>query len=499
MAASPTARRRPARDLFSVSLRLRLTLWYSVVLMVVLGLFGLSVYGILVFSLTSQIDQSLEDAANGITASANLTRVLDQPIVILPAPDEPLGALNVSAQVWRLDGTLATQTENLKQRQTPLDPEGLAAKMPGRRNVRWGNDYLRVHTYLIRANGEVFGYLQTAASLRTVEAASSALLIVLVGGGVLSVILAALIGWLSASRALKPLDVITQTALQITRADDLSRRIPIQDPNDEVGRLAVAFNESLERLERLFNAQRRFLADVSHELRTPLTAIRGNVDLLQRLGGADPESLGDIRSETERMTRLVGDLLVLAQADSGNLPLERRPVDLDGLLLEVCREVQVIAGQVHVAVGEIDQARVIGDRDRLKQVILNLVTNAIKYTPPGGRVILGLAHVQRWARLTVSDTGIGLPAEELPRIFDRFYRVDKARTRAQGGAGLGLSIAQRIVQMHGGRLEAASDGPDKGATFSVWLPLAPEAKPPVPDAEATQPVKRSSLQQLLRR
>lgn len=343
--------------------------------------------------------------------------------------------------------------------------------------------------------------MQTAASLRTVEAASSALLVVLVGGGALSVLLAALIGWLSAGRALKPLDVITQTALQITRADDLSRRIPIQDPNDEVGRLAVAFNETLERLERLFNAQRRFLADVSHELRTPLTAIRGNVDLLQRLGGANPESLRDIRSETERMTRLVGDLLVLAQADSGHLPLERKPVDLDGLLLEVCREVQVLAGQVHVAVGEIDQARVIGDRDRLKQVILNLVTNAIKYTPPGGRVTLGLARVQHWARLTVSDTGIGLPAEELPRIFDRFYRVDKARSRAQGGAGLGLSIAQRIVQMHGGRIEAASEGPNKGATFSVWLPLDSEAKakPAVSEAEATQPVKRSRLPQLLRR
>ncbi|MDW8326292.1 MAG: ATP-binding protein [Anaerolineales bacterium] len=501
MAAPSAKRRRPAQGAFPVSLRLRLTLWYSAVLTIVLGLFGAAVYTILVFSLTSQIDQSLEDAANGITASANLARVLDQPIVIIPAPDEPLGALNVSAQVWRLDGTLATQTENLKQRTTPLDPEGLAARKPGRRNVRWGNDYLRVHTYLIRANGEVFGYLQTAASLRTVEAASSALLVVLVGGGALSVLLAALIGWLSAGRALKPLDVITQTALQITRADDLSRRIPIQDPNDEVGRLAVAFNETLERLERLFNAQRRFLADVSHELRTPLTAIRGNVDLLQRLGGADPESLRDIRSETERMTRLVGDLLVLAQADSGHLPLERKPVDLDGLLLEVCREVQVLAGQVHVAVGEIDQARVIGDRDRLKQVILNLVTNAIKYTPPGGRVTLGLARVQHWARLTVSDTGIGLPAEELPRIFDRFYRVDKARSRAQGGAGLGLSIAQRIVQMHGGRIEAASEGPNKGATFSVWLPLDSEAKakPAVSEAEATQPVKRSRLPQLLRR
>jgi heavy metal sensor kinase len=324
----------------------------------------------------------------------------------------------------------------------------------------------------------------------------STLLLVLFGGGLTAVVLAAIIGWLTASRALKPINTITQTALQITRADDLSRRIPVKNANDELGRMSTAFNETLERLDRLFTSQRRFLADVSHELRTPLTAIRGNVDLLQRMGTADPESLRDIRSETERMTRLVGDLLVLAQADSGSLPLERKPLDLDGLLLEVCRETQVLAGNVLLNVGEMDVACVIGDRDRLKQVILNLVTNALKYTPEGGRVTLGLTRVNRWVRLTVSDTGVGIPPDELPRVFDRFYRVDKARSRAMGGAGLGLSIAQRIAQMHGGRIEAASEGLDKGTTFSLWLPLADE-KPA--DTEATQPVKPRGVTQLLRR
>jgi signal transduction histidine kinase len=191
------------------------------------------------------------------------------------------------------------------------------------------------------------------------------------------------------------------------------------------------------------------------------------------MGVADPESLRDIRSEVERMTRLVGDLLLLAQADAGNLPLARQPVELDTLLLEVLRESKILAGNVQMTLGEIDQLCVIGDRDRLKQVVLNLVSNALKFTPEGGRVTLGMGRINEWARLTISDTGVGIPPEELSKIFDRFYRVDKARSRAQGGAGLGLAIAQRIVQMHGGKIEAASEGVQgRGTTFSVWLPLA---------------------------
>jgi signal transduction histidine kinase len=293
---------------------------------------------------------------------------------------------------------------------------------------------------------------------------------------VAAVMLAAVVGWLSANRALRPLDTITETAARISRADDLSRRIPLEGlPHDEVGRLAQAFNDTLERLERLFNAQRRFLADVSHELRTPLTTIRGNVDLLRRMGGADTDSLDAIQTEAERMSRLVYDLLLLAQSDAGTLPLAREPVELDTLLLEVFRESQVLAGGVQLGIGEIDQAVVLGDRDRLKQLLLNLVSNALKFTPEGGRVTLNLTRpAPDWARLVVADTGAGIPLDELPHIFERFYRVDKARARSQGGAGLGLAIAQRIAHVHGGRIEAASDGATgRGSTFSVWLPLAP--------------------------
>lgn len=481
-----------------VSLRLRLTLWYSVALTVVLILFGLALYGVISYLLIRQVDSSLYLAAQSIRSVSTVTAIRQVRLLDVPL-DENLSAANIIGQVWARDGSLIDQSDFLRQRgyDTPLDPEAIGHAEISPRNVVIDRWHWRVYTAeLVTTDNELLGYLQLGAQLRFVDLMQSTLLLVLFGGGLTAVVLAAIIGWLTASRALKPINTITQTALQITRADDLSRRIPVKNANDELGRMSTAFNETLERLDKLFTSQRRFLADVSHELRTPLTAIRGNVDLLQRMGTADPESLRDIRSETERMTRLVGDLLVLAQADSGSLPLERKPLDLDGLLLEVCRETQVLAGNVLLNVGEMDVACVIGDRDRLKQVILNLVTNALKYTPEGGRVTLGLTRVNRWVRLTVSDTGVGIPPDELPRVFDRFYRVDKARSRAMGGAGLGLSIAQRIAQMHGGRIEAASEGLDKGTTFSLWLPLADE-KPA--DTEATQPVKPRGVTQLLRR
>ncbi|MBI4770649.1 MAG: hypothetical protein HY784_09655 [Chloroflexi bacterium] len=213
---------------------------------------------------------------------------------------------------------------------------------------------------------------------------------------------------------------------------------------------------------------------------------------MRRMGSADPTSLDAIQSEAERMTRMVGDLLLLAQAESGNLPLAKVSVELDTVMLEVYQQARVLAGgKVDVTISDVDQLIVLGDRDRLKQLTLNLVGNALQYTPEGGRVTLGLCRVDDWARLSVSDTGPGIPREELPRIFERFYRVDKSRRRTYSGgagprlllsgAGLGLSIAHYIARAHHGRLEVASEV-GQGSTFSVWLPLMSQV-----DAAATRP------------
>jgi signal transduction histidine kinase len=280
--------------------------------------------------------------------------------------------------------------------------------------------------------------------------------------------------WLITGQTLSPLAIVTQVATQITKADDLSRRIPVATTReDEVGQLILAFNQTLERLENLFNAQRRFLADVSHELRTPLTVIKGNVGLMRKFGEVDDESLSGIEAEVDRLTRLVGDLLLLSQAESGRLPLDVSLVELDTVLLEVFQQMRTLAGErLQLRMVEIDQVQVSGDRDRLKQVLLNLVGNALQYTPAGGQVNLALRKTGERAQLVVTDTGPGISAQDLPHIFERFYRGEKSRKRSSStGFGLGLSIAYWIVHNHGGTIEVTSQE-GKGTTFCVWLPLA---------------------------
>jgi signal transduction histidine kinase len=217
------------------------------------------------------------------------------------------------------------------------------------------------------------------------------------------------------------------------------------------------------------------VADVSHELRSPLTAIRGNLDLLRR-GGVDNNAERDasitaIDSESARMQRMVQDLLLLAHADAG-VGIQKETVELDTLLLDIYRQARLTASGVKVSWGSEDQAQVVGDPDRLKQLFVNLVDNAIKYTPNGGEVTLSLEREEPWVRVAVADTGVGIPPRDLPKIFDRFYRIDRARARADGGAGLGLSIVKWIVDAHDGRIDVKSEV-GKGSTFTVWLLLAP--------------------------
>lgn len=452
-----------------MSLRWRLTLWYGAILGSVLLLFGSGVFLLLSYSLTRQIDETLS------RTSADILRFSRRDVRGIVLPPLELTA-NVFVQVWDTEGQLAVRSPNLANVDEPFDAEALAAggRSFGERVV--DGVHLRVLTVpIVVEGGELAGHLQLATSLEVVDAAKDLLLGVLGIGGVLALALAAGGGWATAWAALRPLEVVTTTALQISRTDDLARRIPVSGPsNDEVGRLVDAFNQTLQRMENLFETQRRFLADVSHELRTPLTTIRGNVDLLRRMGGVDAEALDSVAGEVDRMTRLVRDLLLLAQAESGNLPLAREPVELDTLLLEVYQQAKLLAQErVDVRLGGEDRVTIPGDRDRLKQVLLNLVANALDHTPEGGTVTLSLAAVGEYARLTVSDTGAGIPRQELPRIFERFYRIDPSRRRkAGGGAGLGLSIAYWIVKNHQGRIEVASE-PGRGATFSVWLPRRP--------------------------
>jgi heavy metal sensor kinase len=455
-----------------MSIRTRLTLWYTAVLAIFIVVLGVIVYFVLAFNLTAGLDRTLHNAADQVISTARVLPFFDIQVITLPELD--VFGSNVYIEVIDTNGKVARKSANLQRFAQPLDDIGLRrvenTHQPVTRNVRTGGAELRVLTVPFTVGDQVAGYLQVGTLREQVDNALGLLLLVLVIGGIGAIVAAAVVGRLLAGQALRPIDTITRTALAISRADDLDKRIPQVGPKDEVGRLAATFNVMLDRLEELFRGQQRFIADISHELRTPLTTIRGNVDLMRRMNEIDRPSLDAIQAESDRMTRMVGDLLLLAQADAGQL-IRREQVELDTLLLEVYRQMRPMAEGIELTLGEEDQIITLGDPDRIKQLLINLVDNAIKYTPKGGKVTLGLRRVEGWAVLTVADTGIGIPAQELPHVFERFYRVDKARSRAAGGSGLGLSIVQWIVQAHSGQINVQSEL-GKGTTFTVWLPLA---------------------------
>jgi len=467
-----------------MSLRFRLTIIYSALTGGILLVFGSLLYALVEVRLVSQVDDTLLQASRQLIASAQIDPSGELSLTDLQ--DLSLTS-EVYVQVWDPAGHLHISSPMLNGLILgPLDSVNLAAKQPVYHDTTVQKLPLRVLTVPLVAGSRPVGTLQLAYGLKMIDSTRTALLEILISIALISMIIAAAVSWFSIGQALSPLATVTETAMQISRTDDLSRRIPYHGPaHDEVGRLISAFNETLERLEHLFSSQQRFLADVSHELRTPLTVIKGNVDLMRRMGAADDESLLSIEDEADRLSRLVLDLLLETQAESGKLPLYFGPVELDTLLLEVFKEMRVLARErVQLKLTEIDQILVNGDRDRLKQVLINLVANAIKYTPQGGEVFLSLGRVGDRARLIVRDTGPGIPTEDLPHIFERFYRAEKSRTRSKvGGFGLGLSIAYWIVTHHGGRIEADS-AEGKGTTFCIWLPInMPDSAHPQDEAD----------------
>lgn len=470
--------------------------------MVAFVLFAAIVYLLPRSRIDAEVDTDLHTLA-GELRSARVTTAPDGTVRL--SIGEDLDNLETAAsffQVVDINGKITLQSRNMETLPPdfgPLDENGLQEQETLNYVVR-GDSTMRVLTSpLYDTDGTHIGYMQVGRLVDSIESFNRFLVIALfVGfaGASASLFLAVLL----TPSSFKPLEDMAAVTRQITNADDLSRRVPNTERTDEIGVLARSFNQLLERLERLFQTQQRLLADVSHELRTPLTAIRGNVDLMRRMGDADPESLEIIQEEIERMTRLVGDLLLLARADAGGLPLEKQKVELDNLLFEVYRQVRLLEKSVEVKVTEVDQAGIMGDVDRLKQLLLNLISNAIKYTPDGGTVDVSLSKKNGWAYIKISDTGTGIPAEDLPYIFDRFYRVDKARARShsgqgQGGAGLGLAIAKWIAQAHGGNIDVMSKL-GEGTTFTIILPLVLEPKPiakedPAEELSKTRPGLRA--------
>ena len=326
--------------------------------------------------------------------------------------------------------------------------------------------------------------IATAVDTRPADEAPRTLATSLLGLVPLFILLSTFIAYFISGLALRPVELIINEVQAITDGRSLHRRLPADMGGDELGRLSNTLNEMIARLETSFGALRRFTADASHELKTPLTVLRADVERAMNPRSSHNEqlvALEEALQETARMTDLVDSLLTLARADEGRFEIVTEPVHLEPLTREVF-ETAVILGEdagLEVGLPVIEDAVVLGDRTRLRQLFLNLITNAIKYTPRGGRVEVALSRRETEATFTVRDTGIGIAAGDLPYVFERFWRADRARSRqasgdagapGRGGFGLGLSISQYIAQAHGGSLSVQSRL-GRGSAFTVSLPL----------------------------
>jgi len=455
-----------------MSLQIRLAMFYAVLVGAALFAFGLAVYNRSTEFLLQQIDVRLESA---IKDAGNVLRTQDSSELITYDA-------SILLQLYDTNGELinATDTTEAGFSGNVIDPEGLSIVIDTRRpftaELVRGNLHYKAISVPVMVDEINVGVLQAGTSLAAVDKLRADLLRSLVLIGLVITGVAASFGYYTARSALAPLATVTQIASEITRSEDLSLRIPQgRTPPDEIGELIYAFNETMARLEHLFNAQRRFLADVSHELRTPLTVLQGNASLMRRMQSLDTEALDNMSREIARLTRMVEDLLLMAQAESGRLEIELAPVEMDTLLLDVFQQAKVLSGdQKSIQIDEIDQLMVMGDRDRLKQVMLNLISNAIKFTGMDGQISLSLKQKGNEVVLAVKDNGQGIHPDEVEHIFARFYRAEKSRSKMidydQKGFGLGLAIAYLIMVRHEGRIEVESQL-GVGSIFSMHLPI----------------------------
>jgi heavy metal sensor kinase len=463
------------------SIRTRLTLWYSSLLTVTFLFLAGTAYGLLVYSLSRDMDVALTSVARTLAERAHgggsgffpsdIDEVFQRFFGFSPFERyfdmfDPLGRRDPPPP--RPDsGNLALSPEALKNASGGL-PTFETIESVGRPPIR-------LLTFPVIESGRVTRLIQVGMSLESLHRTRHRFLIIMAAVLPVGLLLAGGGGWLSARRALKPVDRMTETARRIS-AENLTGRLEEMKTGDELDRLAKTLNAMLGRLDAAFSQIRQFSADASHELQTPLTILKGELEVALRSPRSREEYQGTLRSaleEIDRIAHLVEGLLLLARADAGVLRMDHQRVDLTKVVEDVRRQTNPLAEtrDITLSVGPVESVSIQGDEERLRRLLLNLVDNGIKYTPSGGRVTLSLQQEGEWGYLRISDTGIGLSPEEQERIFQRFYRSPEARSPEQGGAGLGLCIAESIAEAHGGRIQLEST-PGQGSTFTVLLPLS---------------------------
>ena len=459
-------------------IRWRLTLWFSLILCATIILSGVVIHFILQGSLNADVDDNLRiysARVHGTLNTGEIPEPLDYEVIhsSLPSINE-FASPGLYIQLIHTNGNVVVKSDNLGEQELPVDPSLVERGFSGEAaidTISTGDGArIRLMVSPLFLQNEVL-LLEVGQSLNNVDATMSQVRWAILGGIFVTLVLVGISGGVIVRRALSPVEQITRTAQSIESSSDLSRRVGYTGPTDEIGRLATTFDHMIGHLHRVFESQKNFIADASHDLRGPLTVIRGNLDLLKRnLSDQDrQESLKAMEIETDRMGELVNDLLLLAEVESEQMERQGM-VPLREILMTGLKRAQQMGGNRKVVIGQQEDLFIRGDVYRLSQLFGNLIDNAIKYTPEGGTITLSLFRDGDWARMEVADTGVGISPEHLPHVFDRFYRVDKARTRASRGSGLGLAIVRGIAEQHGGKVTVKSDS-GKGSTFTVWLKL----------------------------
>jgi heavy metal sensor kinase len=477
------------RRIAPLGIRQQLMLWYSAVFAVLLLLAATLFYARFQATLASSLDTALQlqaqQIAGDITPNNDGTLTIQDATAELPGFDQrdhqqlPPADVNlgVLVRVLTSDGQPFRTTPAFRTLLVPADSitQPLHGQ-PWQSNVTTADGQpVRLYSRALTQDGKIFGIVQVGTSLSQVNTTLSnvgtALLII----SPFVLVLGALVSFWLASRAFAPMKRVIQAARAI-KAGDLRQRVPLPRAHDEVYQLTLTLNEMIDSLEKTFVRQRRFVADASHELRTPVTVIRSKTDLALLQVFPPEDYVGIFRvihTEAERLGRLINDLLSLARADEGQVHLEHEVVQLDLLTEAVAATMEPLAAgrRVTLEVEATEPVSVLGDEARLMQVVMNLLENAIRYTNPGGHVLIAIHAKHTQACLVVRDTGIGIAPEYQPYLFDRFYQVDVARIGAEGdNSGLGLAIVDWIVKAHGGSIHVESQV-GQGSTFTVLLPL----------------------------
>jgi signal transduction histidine kinase len=459
-----------------MSIRLRLTVLYSAILAATLIVFSVALYFTVLQVTESAIKEALQAEAKRLVESPNFRGT-----AIGSDPRWKFSSRDIVVQLRGLDGAVLDSVNSTPDSPLPLETQCIEKIRRG--EVCFDQEFVQGSLLLIYSKpimqlstGEKIGLLQIGRPFADQQQALDTLRsILIIGSGVIPLV-AFGIGWALAGTAIRPINKISQTAQQIGAERDFGRRVEYKGPQDEVGRLAATFNtmlaelqESFRQVEQALQAQRRFVADASHELRTPLTTIRGNISLLQREPPIEEEDrvavLTDMLGECERLIRLVNNLLALARADAGK-PLRSEPIAIKPLIEDVSRQAQMLHPYRLICYDTLLDMTILGDEDALRQVLVILLDNALKFTPTDGRITITTGADSGSVTISVIDTGIGIDPAAIPHIFERFYRGDVSRTGE--GAGLGLAIAKTLVEGQHGTLSVCS-AVGEGSTFVVTL------------------------------